>query len=243
MYSSPAVPRVVSHRGLHSAFPENSLPAFEAAIAAGAWGIELDVHGSLDSELFVHHDASLAVGGRDTPFIEMDSRDVRNFRLPGDVPIPTLDQVLAAIGARANVFIEIKARGIEEAVARCLKRHIANADRYAVHAFDHRIVKRMLELAPSIRTGVLQVSYLLDSVGAMRRAGASDLWQHSDFIDSALVADVHAAGGRIVAWTPNTPAKWDELADMGVDVICTDPVDACAEWALSRADANDELYT
>src|SRR5688500_14616916 len=110
MYSSPAVPRVVSHRGLHSSLPENSLPAFEAAIAAGAWGIELDVHGSLDAEVFVHHDAALRVGDRETPITDMDSKDIGNFRLPGDIPIPTLDQVLTAIGARVNVFIEIKAR-------------------------------------------------------------------------------------------------------------------------------------
>jgi glycerophosphoryl diester phosphodiesterase len=243
MYSSPSVPRVVSHRGRHSDLPENSLPAFEAAIDAGAWGIELDVHGSLDGELFVHHDATLSIGGRDIPFTELDSRDVGNLRLPGDVAIPTLDQVLTSIGARAKVFIEVKARGIEESVARCLKRHIANVDRYAVHAFDHRVVKRLLELSPSIRTGVLQVSYLLDTAGAMRRAGASDLWQHSDFIDPALVIDVHAAGGQVVAWTPNTPARWDELADMGVDVICTDMVDACVEWAQRRAEAKHELYT
>ena len=234
MYSTPPVPRVVSHRGLHSSVPENSLPAFEAAIEAGAWGIELDVHGSLDGELFVHHDALLRVDGEDKAFSELDSKDVGNLRLPGDVAIPTLDQVLTAVGERANVFIEIKATGIEETVARCLKRHSPNADRYAVHAFDHRVVKRMLELSPSVRSGVLQVSYLLDSVGAMRRAGASDLWQHSDFIDAALVTDVHAAGGRVVAWTPNTPARWDELADLGVDVICTDLVDVCVEWARSR---------
>ena len=243
MYSSPAVPRVVSHRGLHSDLPENSLPAFEAAIAAGAWGIELDVHGSLDGELFVHHDASLSIDGRDAPFTELDSKDVGKLRLPGDVAIPTLDQVLATIGSRANVFIEVKATGIEEAVARCLKRHVANADRYAVHAFDHRVVKRLLELSPSIRTGVLQVSYLLDSVGAMRLAGATDLWQHSDFIDSALVIDVHAAGGQVVAWTPNTPGRWDALADMGVDVICTDMVDACVAWSHRRGNAKHELYT
>jgi glycerophosphoryl diester phosphodiesterase len=69
----------------------------------------------------------------------------------------------------------------------------------------------------------------------MRRAGASDLWQHSDFIDAKLVTDVHACGGRVIAWTPNASGTWQTLADAGVDGICTDVVDEYAAWVRERA--------
>ncbi|MGK2963417.1 MAG: glycerophosphodiester phosphodiesterase [Gemmatimonadaceae bacterium] len=230
MYSAKSDPIAISHRGLHSAFPENSIPAFEAAIEAGADGIELDVHASADDMLFVHHDQALPVGGSQVPFAEIDSAEISRLTLDGNVGIPTLDDALSKIGSRALVFIEIKAAGVENAVVRCLKRHIHNADRYAVHSFDHRVVKRLFELMPSVRTGILQVSYLVDSCSVMRKTGATDLWQHADFIDAKLVTDVHSCGGRVIAWTPDSEIRWSALADLGVDGICTDRVDAYVAW-------------
>ena len=110
-------------------------------------------------------------------------------------------------------------------------------DRYSVPAFDHRIVKRMLELIPSVRTGALQVSYLIDTVSALRRCGATDLWQHADFIDAALVTDIHANGGKVVAWTANDESQWEFLATIGVDAICTDRVDDFVAWRGRQEDA------
>ena len=201
-----------------------------AAIEAGAEGIELDVHASGDGIVFVHHDAAFETDSGLTPFAKTDSAAISRARLAGDHPIPTLDQTLDAIGDRVDVFIEIKAVGIENDVARCLKRHSEGHARYAVHAFDHRVVKRMLEMAPSVKTGILQVGYPIDSRAAMRAAGATDLWQHVDFIDQRLVADVHAAGGRLVAWTSNSVAQWEMLLSLGIDAICTDNVDEYVEW-------------
>lgn len=235
MYSSKSLPLAVSHRGLHDTLPENSIPAFEAAIEAGAEGIELDIHGSADGVLYVHHDPALDVNGSPVPFTSLDSREIGKLRLDGDVPIPTLDDTLTAIGSRARVFVEVKALGVEIDLARCLRRHSHNADQYAVHAFDHRVVKRMLELIPSIRTGILQVSYLVDSTDAMRRAGADDLWQNAEFVDEQLVADIHARGGRVVAWTPNGDSQWERLSSLGVDAICTDRIDAYVAWRSERA--------
>ncbi len=234
MYSGKSFPLPISHRGLHTSLPENSIPAFLAAIDAGATGIELDIHASADDVLFVHHDPGFLINDAVVPFTSLDSSDLARLSLPGDVSVPTLDDALTAIGTRADVFIEIKATGLENAVARCLRRHLSDSDRYAVHSFDHRVARRMLELIPSVRTGILQVSYLVDTRSVMRQSGASDLWQHSDFIDASLVTDVHAAGGRIIAWTPNAESQWENLVRLGVDGICTDRIDSYVEWVESR---------
>lgn len=230
MYSSRPLPDAISHRGLRATAPENSIAAFNAALDAGAQGIELDVHSSGDGVVFVHHDPLFENDGILTAFSKADSAAISKARLSGDHSIPTLDQTLDAIGTRAMVYIEIKAIGIENDVARCLKRHSDGYSNYSVHAFDHRVVKRMLELTPSIRTGILQVGYPIDSRSAMRLAGASDLWQHADFIDERLVADVHASGGRIIAWTANSPHQWESLSRLGIDGICTDNVDSYIDW-------------
>ena len=52
-------PLVFAHRGAKRAAPENTLPAFEAAIRLGADGIELDVQYSSDGKLVIFHDLSL----------------------------------------------------------------------------------------------------------------------------------------------------------------------------------------
>jgi len=58
----------------------------------------------------------------------------------------------------------------------------------------------------------------------MRDVGARDLWQAEALIDAPLVAAVHAAGGRVIAWTANNPARAVDLAAMGVDGLCSDDV-------------------
>ena len=239
MYSKSEPPIAISHRGLRHNAPENSIPAFLSAIDAGASAIELDVHSSADSVLHVHHDP--APGGLDSkgnpwkPIAEMDSSELKHARLFGDVAIPTLDDVIEAVDGRAGIFIEIKGLAMEEAVIRCLKRHLGRIDQLAVHSFDHRIIRRIAGLLPSIRTGLLQVSYLVDSCAVLRLSGAADLWQQVDFIDAALVSGVHACRGKVIAWTANTVAQWETLDRLNVDGICTDKVDEYVAWTNSRA--------
>lgn len=231
MYSTRSLPEAISHRGLRHSAPENTRAAFNAAIDAGAEGIELDVHATADGTVVVHHDPEItSLDGATVTIASAYAGVIESLLLPDGERVATLDEVLEVVGTRARVYIEIKARQIENDVARCLKRHAQRADNHAVHAFDHRIVKRLLEIMPSIRTGILQVAYPVDSRHALRSAGATDLWQQADSVDATLVADVHSAGGRIIAWTANTEQQWTSLASLGVDGICTDRVDAYVAW-------------
>jgi glycerophosphoryl diester phosphodiesterase len=200
--------------------------------------VELDVHASGDGTVFVHHDPVVALPGPEgtvamRPLARLSREEIATVRLHGDIAIPTLDETLEAIGNTVRVFIEIKAIGIEADVVRCLDRHAAIIDSCAVHAFDHRVVKRLLELRPSVRTGILQVGYPIDSCANMRAAGASDLWQHWEFVDHSLVTDVHSRGGRVIAWTANDESQWATLTNAGVDGICTDNVDGFLTWRAS----------
>ena len=55
-----------------------------------------------------------------------------------------------------------------------------------------------------------------------RRAHAPDYWQEGSIIDEVLVDAVHAANGRVIAWTVNEPEHARRLWSIGVDGICTD---------------------
>lgn len=57
---SQAVPfRVIAHRGASAYAPENTLPAFEKALALGACHVELDVRLTRDGAVIVFHDSKL----------------------------------------------------------------------------------------------------------------------------------------------------------------------------------------
>lgn len=213
---------IIAHRGTPRELPENSIPGFVRAIEQGADAIELDVHITRDGVPIVHHDfapRTPAGGARAPRFPALTLADLMRYPLTGGVPIPTLAQALETVGDRATVYVEIKATGIEQAVVDVIRR---GTTRCAVHSFDHRVVRRVRELAPELPTGILLASYLLDPTAAIRGAGATALWEEWEHIDRPLVDEAKRAGARVIAWTVNEPEDALRLAALGVDGICTD---------------------
>jgi glycerophosphoryl diester phosphodiesterase len=238
MPQSSRAPEAIAHRGVRDRYPENSLPAFVAALDAGADAIELDVHASRDGIPVVHHDPTLPtsspspLAGR--AITAIDSAELATFELAPGVLLPTLEEILTAVTPRAKVYIEIKGADIEQSVADVLARFPSAEATCAVHSFDHRIVQRFRRFAPRITTGILLVGYPVDAAAVLEAAGARDLWESVEFIDEEMVTSIHRAGGRVVAWTANDPADWKRLIALGVDGICTDRTAALVA-AMSNA--------
>lgn len=213
---------IIAHRGASRDFRENTLPAFTAALEQGADGIELDVHSTRDGAIVVHHDAALRGNGADgrRSLSDMTATEVGAVRFPDGSGIPTLDEVLALVGVRATVYVEVKAARIEPELVECLRRHPTS--RVAVHAFDHRIPVAVRALLPGVAIGFLSSSYPLNLSASLGDARPETLWQHTDVIDAALVRAAHSLGTRVAAWTENDPVHARELIAMGVDALCTD---------------------
>lgn len=222
----------ISHRGSHTVHAENTIGAVLAAVEQGADGVEIDMHATRDGTVVVHHDffprgkvidRKLAT----RPIADLSYAEIQQFDLGGAERIPSLNDLLQALGGRARLYVEIKGRGCEQQVAAALA---AKRTDVAVHSFDHRSIGRMAELAPHIPRGVLQGSYMVDNCVALKSALATDLWQHFELIDAELVREVHDCGGRVIAWTANEERDWERLADAGVDAICTDHLGGLIRW-------------
>jgi glycerophosphoryl diester phosphodiesterase len=63
-------------------------------------------------------------------------------------------------------------------------------------------------------------AYLWDAVAVMRSVGARTLWQEWQQVDEELVAQVHEAGGSVIAWTVNEIGDLDRMVRLGVDGLC-----------------------
>ena len=117
-FRGPARPRVFAHRGGCALGPENTIAAFDRGLAAGADGLELDVHLSADGVVVVCHDETLdrttdGIGtGLDrgprpscrgsTPAIAIPMMPA-GIRFGGSgVSVPTLREVLRALPGRPD---------------------------------------------------------------------------------------------------------------------------------------------
>lgn len=215
---------LIAHRGASRECRENTLPAFERALELGADGIELDVHMTADGVVIVHHDAlprtqAAPAGQGRKPFTALTAREVASLRFEDGSHIPTLAEVIDLVGDRAVLYVELKARTIEDKAIDTLRTTRA---RYALHSFDHAAIRRVRSIDPRIRTGILTSSYLLEPAQALRDTGALDYWQGSDLVDADLVSRVHDAGGRVIVWTVNRPDEAAALTELGVDGLCSD---------------------
>lgn len=210
-------PLVVAHRGASADAPENSREAFEAAVAAGADFVELDVtHG-----LVVAHD-------------------------PGE-PGLHLFQVLELLAPHSiGVQVDLKQPGDEPAVLDALDRYGLRERALLSTAFP-RVARTLGALAPDIpraigyprdRVGVARFSWpaALTRPGAaalravmparipllLARTRATVLALHHTLCSPASVAAAHRRGVPVFAWTANEPELVLQLASWGVDAVVSD---------------------
>lgn len=218
--------QIIAHRGASRERPENTLPAFQRAVDLGADGVELDVHLSADGTVIVHHDPVLRGGSAGgsiagSPIATMTTAEVTSFPLRDGGTAPTLAEVAALLGTGPTIYCELKGLGTARPALDVLRR---SGSRCAVHSFDHRMIAEAANYAPEIARGVLEVSRHVDAASTPRAVLARDLWQLVEYIDESLVREVHAAGGRVIAWTANDAAVVERLAAWGVDALCSDDV-------------------
>lgn len=219
----------VAHRAFHdkaAGRPENSLEAVRAAVAAG-YAIEIDVQPSSDGVAMVFHDDTLDRMTAETgPVRDRSAAALGAIRLnDGPSGIPTLEAVLAEIGGRVPLVIELKdqsggmgaaATVLEEAVAAALA---AYRGPVAVMSFNPQMMAAMARLAPGIARGLTTYPFRREDFGDLPDAEAQARAAHlsaipdydrvgASFIshywkDLALerVAELKAQGARILCWT------------------------------------------
>ena len=160
-------PLIFAHRGACKVAPENTLPAFEAAVRLGADGVELDVQYSSDGGLVVFHnptlDATTNGTGRVTAHTldELRSLDAGSWFGPefAGTRIPTLDEALDLLRGKALVNIELKVlyslkSSLGADVVALVRRH-GMADQVVLSSFNPFALRGARQAGPEIECGLL----------------------------------------------------------------------------------------
>lgn len=233
-----AGPVVVAHRGASCSHPENTVPAFAAAAALGVVMQEFDVQQTRDGVLVCCHDVSLdrttdaseKIGPgalvAQIDYAELGRLDAGSWFRPAFAAarIPTLDEVLTAIGEHGIALIEHK--GGEPASYVEALRRLGRAERSIVQSFDWTFVAACHELEPRNALAVLGPIPRHDSlddaaIAEARRCGAGMVHWRLDALRVEQVRAAHAAGLAVCTYTTDDDAGYLGGAAMGVDAMCT----------------------
>ena len=248
-YLEPARPRLFAHRGCSARFPENTLPAFADAVAAGVPYLELDVRTTRDGEVVVHHDETLErlcgdpravsalpleeLRGLDAGFtFSADGGRSHPFRGRG-VTVPTLAEVLAAFPqARCNIEIKQAEPPMEEATLAVI-RAAGREGSVLLAAEQDAIMDRLRPLCGEIPTSLsfgeaaAFFAWLQGGRSAPYRPPGVALQIPERYGEQVLVTPdslraAHGVGLEVHVWTVNDPADMTRLLELGVDGLMSD---------------------
>ena len=228
-----APPLVIAHRGASAAAPENTIAAFERAIADGADAIELDVHLSRDDHPVVIHDETLerttdgSGSVRAHTMRELKRLDAGAWRGPAFAGqrLQTLQEVLERFRGRTRFWIELKGGSdlypdIEERIVGLLE--VYNAiDGSLVQSFDLAALARLRAFSREIILGALLDRAPLDVAGDVP-AAANAVCPSMQILGIPEREAIRRSGRQCHVWTVNEPAQMDRLVDWSVDGIITD---------------------
>ena len=157
---TPFAGRNYAHRGLYEqdqSVPENSLPAFAAARAAG-YGVELDLRLSKNGDVVVFHDDDLLrVCGVDARVDALTTGELLALRLCGTAErIPLFTEALGMLGPETPVIVELTTGPRNDLLCqKTLEILRAVPGVYCVESFDPRIVRWFRRHAPDLLRGQL----------------------------------------------------------------------------------------
>lgn len=245
---------IIAHRGAPQDAPENTVPAFEAALETGADLVEVDVQLSADGVPFLFHD--------DTPERTTDVAEVFPDRVEDPITsftweelqqldagtwfqegfegttIPHLDDVAATVGPDVGVDIELKSPenspGLVDAVVEALDTDVwadlVTNELVVVSSFDTDATRTFYEQLPDVPAwpiiGEIPDQAWVDGVADY----AAGIKADARYLTPEAYAFAEAADLPVWAWTVNNLNDLPDLVEMGVTAIVTD-----SPWLVGRA--------
>ncbi len=222
----------IGHRGAAGHEPENTLASFQKAIELGVDMIEFDVHCCKSGEIVVIHDDALerttnGIGCvKSKTLAELKMLDAGKRQC-----IPTAGEVLALVGQKVAVNIELKGAATALPVAELIYKHVRKGwsrDQFLVSSFDYKELRRFRIFDRFSRAGLLFEEPQGDIFGLADGLGCYSINPPVELTTARLVNEAHVRGLKVFVWTANSPAEIQKLKTMKVDGIFSDFPDRLA---------------
>lgn len=241
---SPPGPRILAHRGLSTAAPENTLLAFLQAISHGATHLETDVHASRDGVAVISHDPVLASGGPAVSSLTM--AQLHRVDLGAGQNYCSLAEALAAF-PEAFFNIDVKTGDAVLPAARAIRAAGASR-RVLLTSFSESRRRRVLRAVPGAATSASAqgIALMLAAINLRQHWALPRILRGVDaiqvpvragrvrIVSPRVVRQMHTIGVEVHVWTVNDPALMIRLLALGVDGLVTDRCDLAADLIAHR---------
>ncbi len=234
---------VLGHRGFSDGGVENTIPGLEAATAAGADLVEIDVMQTADKKFVVMHDATLdrlahqSVKVKDLTLDELTQITVHD-QFGHEAKIPSLeDYIRRAQQLEMPLLIEVKSGGLDTPDrVPLLVAELDELDAMAsniFHTLDNPVASELKRLRPDSTVGYILAFAGVDIPDTDADFVVVEQWSATQTMQDAA----YRAGLGFFSWTVNERAGMRELLRRDVDGMITDHPDVALQ---ERTEMHDE---
>lgn len=235
--------KVVAHRGYSGRYPENTMLAFEKAVEAGCDEIELDVQMTKDGVVVVLHDERIDRTTDGSGFVrDYTYEELKKFNAAagwngrhGIVAVPSFEEYLGWVKDQpVTTNIEFKTsiyyyEGLEEKTIELLRRyHLEKKVMFS--SFNYVSLLKAREMEPEIPCGILADDELGNAGYFCKEYGFECYHPNGNKLTAQAVESCKRYGIRINAWTINSMALLEQLADWECAGAITNYPGICTAW-------------
>ena len=242
-------PRVCAHRGFNTIAPENSLPAFGAAVAMGADEIEFDLWVTRDGEVVSSHDSTLnRVSDGDgkiydhtyAELLELDFGYKHGDAFSG-MRILRFEDILRKLSCHTVMNVHVKTVGNKSEYPReHLQKIIDLIDKYDCrrHVYfmcgNDNFLRLAREMAPDITRCCGAGDAPWEIVERAIRYDCKKVQLFKPYFDQSMIDRAHKAGIVCNVFWSDDPEETERFLDMGIDTILTNDYNRIAQVVNRR---------
>ncbi len=222
--------KIICHRGLSAYEPENTIPAFMACTAAGIYGVECDIHETLDGEFAVIHDGEVDRMTDGTGSIStMTWEQVKKLNIDKgsginkykSLKIPSLREYIKICRNNHKVPVievkSIKKSSIKKFIEILKEEQIYN--RAVLISSDKNFLCYVREKNPEVKIMWL-CEMTIENINEAAKY-KFDIDVEAAAFNPQLLSYAHNRNVKVNIWTIDNEEKFNKLKRTGVDYITT----------------------